>query len=89
LLGRIFTTRPKDQNSLMYKVSIDRGLLNSIMKSLEIENLSYVSHFFHSNFNNLRLYTDQLHEGLKALGMASKIRAYNEYVQLSKDIEDE
>lgn len=73
----------------MYKVSIDRGLLNSIMKSLEIKNLSYVSLFFHSNFNNLRLYTDQLHEGLKALGMASKNRAYNEYVQLSKDIEDE
>lgn len=61
----------------MYKVSIDRGLLNSIMKSLEIKNLSYVSLFFHSNFNNLRLYTDQLHEGLKALGMASKNRAYN------------
>jgi len=25
---------------------------------------------------------------MKALGMASKNRAYNEYVQLSKDIED-
>lgn len=32
---------------------------------------------FHSNFNNLRLYTDQLQEGLKALNIASKNRAYN------------
>jgi hypothetical protein len=48
-----------------------------IMKSLEIKNLSNVSFLFHSNFNNLRLYTDQLHEGLKALNMASKTRSYN------------
>ena len=89
LLGSIFTTRPKEQNSLMYKVTLNRGLLNLIMKSLEITNLSYVSLLFHSNYNNLRLYTDQLHEGLKALNMASKNRAYNEYVQLSKDLEDE
>jgi len=86
LLGSIFTTRPKEQNSLMYKVTLNRGLLNLIMKSLEIANLSYVSLLFHSNYNNLRLYTDQLHEGLKALNMASKNRAYNEYIQLSKDL---
>jgi len=58
------------------------------MKSLEIENLSYISLLFHSNFNNLRLYTDQLHEGLKALNIASKNRAFNEYIQLSKDADD-
>jgi hypothetical protein len=73
----------------MYKVTLDRAALNLIMKSLEIKNLCYVSLLFHSNYNNLRLYTDQLHEGLKALGMSSKNRAYNEYVQLSKDLEDE
>lgn len=73
----------------MYRVTIDRALLNLIMKSLSIQNLSYLSLFFHSNFNNLRLYTDQLHEGLKALNMASKNRAYNEYIQLSSDIEDD
>lgn len=44
---------------------------------------------FHSNFNNLRLYTDQLHEGLKALNIASKNRAYNEYIKLSKSVEDD
>ncbi len=45
----------------MYKVGIDKNLLNLIMKSLEIKNLSNISFLFHSNFNNLRLYTDQLH----------------------------
>lgn len=44
---------------------------------------------FHSNFNNLRLYTDQLHEGLKALNIASKNRAYNEYIKISKSVEDD
>ncbi len=73
----------------MYKVTLNRACLNLIMKSLEIENLSFVSLLFHSNYNNLRLYTDQLHEGLKALNMSSKSRAYNEYIQLSKDLEDE
>lgn len=73
----------------MYKVGIDKNLLNLIMKSLEIKNLSNISFLFHSNFNNLRLYTDQLHEGLKALNIASKTRSYNEYIQLSKEIEDE
>ena len=89
LLGRIFDTRPLDQNSLMYKVTISRKLLNAIMKSLSISHLSDVALLFHSNFNNLRLYTDQLHEGLKALGMSSKNRSFNEYIQLSKDIDDE
>lgn len=89
LLGRLFETRPADQNILMYNVGIDRSLMNNIMKSLEIEHLNKVSIIFHSNFNNLRLYTDQLHEGMKALNMASKNRSYNEYIQLSKDIEDE
>ena len=73
----------------MYKVTISRKLLNSIMKSLSISHLSDVALLFHSNFNNLRLYTDQLNEGLKALGMSSKNRSFNEYIQLSKDIDDE
>lgn len=34
LLGSIFASRPKDQNALMYKVTLNRGLLNLIMKSL-------------------------------------------------------
>lgn len=59
------------------------------MRSLEIKNLKHISILFHSNYNNLRLYTDQLHEGLKSLNMNSKNRAYNEFVQLSKDVDDE
>lgn len=76
-LGCFFDSKPSDQNSLMYNAIIDRSLLNLIMKSLHIPNLHKVSLLFHSNFNNLRLYTDQLHEGLKALNMASKNRSYN------------
>jgi hypothetical protein len=89
LLGTLFISRPKDQTALMYKVQLDRNLLNLIMKSLEITNLNNVSLIFHSNFNNLRLYTDQLHEGLKALNLSSKNRSYNEYLQIAKEIEDE
>lgn len=59
------------------------------MKSLSIPHLPKISLMFHSNFNNLRLYTDQLHEGLKALNIASKNRAYNEYIKISKSVEDE
>ena len=63
--------------------------MNSIMKSLSLKHLDKISLMFHSNFNNLRLYTDQLHEGLKALNIASKNRSYNEFIKLSKSIEDE
>ncbi len=35
-LDKIFTTRPPEQTFLMYKVGIDKNLLNLIMKSLEI-----------------------------------------------------
>ena len=70
----------------MYRVTLNIACLNLIMKSLEIENLSYVSLLFHSNYNNLRLYTDELHKGLKVLNVSSKNRAYNEYVLLSKDL---
>lgn len=73
----------------MYKVSMDKALMNLIMKSLSINHLNKISLLFHSNFNNLRLYTDQLHEGLKALNMASTNRSYNEYIKLSKSVEDE
>ena len=59
------------------------------MKSLSIPHLEKISLLFHSNFNNLRLYTDQLHKGLKALNIASKNRAYNEYIKISKSVEDE
>lgn len=59
------------------------------MKSLSIPHLEKISLLFHSNFNNLRLYTDQLHEGLKALNIASRNRAYNEYIKISKSVEDE
>lgn len=44
---------------------------------------------FHSNLDNLRLYTDQLQEGLKALNVASNNRSYNEFILLSKGFEDE
>ena len=73
----------------MYKVAMDRGLMNLIMKSLSLKHLDKISLMFHSNFNNLRLYTDQLHEGLKALNIASKNRSYNEFIKLSKSVEDE
>jgi len=73
----------------MYKVTMDRNLMNVIMKSLSIPHLEKISLLFHSNFNNLRLYTDQLHKGLKALNIASKNRAYNEYIKISKSVEDE
>ncbi len=67
---------------------MDKNLMNTIMKSLSIPHLPKISLMFHSNFNNLRLYTDQLHEGLKALNIASKNRAYNEYIKISKSVED-
>ena len=73
----------------MYKVTMDRTLMNTIMKSLSLKHLDKISLMFHSNFNNLRLYTDQLHEGLKALNIASKNRSYNEFIKLSKSVEDE
>ena len=87
-LGSLFETR-NDQSALMYKVSMDRSLMNVIMKSLSLKHLDQISLMFHSNFNNLRLYTDQLHEGLKALNIASKNRSYNEFIKLSKSVEDE
>ena len=68
---------------------MDRTLMNTIMKSLSLKHLDKISLMFHSNFNNLRLYTDQLHEGLKALNIASKNRSYNEFIKLSKSVEDE
>jgi len=34
LFDKIFSTRPAEQTSLMYKVGIDKNLLNLIMKSL-------------------------------------------------------
>ena len=61
----------------MYKVAMDRPMMNVIMKSLSLKHLDKISLMLHSNFNNLRLYTDQLHEGLKALNIASKNRSYN------------
>lgn len=76
-MKHLFESRPSEQNTLMYKVTIDKHLLNLIMKSLHIKHLNEVSLMIHSNFNNLRLYTDQLHEGLKALNIASKNRSYN------------
>ena len=87
-LGALFETR-NDQSALMYKVTMDKSLMNIIMKSLSLKHLDQVSLMFHSNFNNLRLYTDQLHEGLKALNIASKNRSYNEFIKLSKTVEDE
>lgn len=87
-LGSLFETR-EEQNALMYKVTMDRTLMNTIMKSLSLKHLDKISLMFHSNFNNLRLYTDQLHEGLKALNIASKNRSYNEFIKLSKSVEDE
>ena len=37
-LGKLFETR-NDQNALMYKVSMDKNLMNIIMKSLSIPHL--------------------------------------------------
>lgn len=67
---------------------MDKELMNLIMKSLYIPHLDKISLLFHSNFNNLRLYTDELHIGMKALNMASKNRNYNEYVKLSEDVNE-
>jgi hypothetical protein len=50
--------------------------------------LNYVSILFYSNFENLRLYTDDLQEGFKALNLASKTRAYNEFLRLSNEYND-
>ena len=68
---------------------MDKYLMNVIMRSLSIAHLDKISLLFHSNFNNLRLYTDQLHEGMKALNMASKNRNYNEYIKLSGSVDEE
>ena len=87
-LGSFFETR-ENQNALMYKVGLDKQMMNIIMRSLSIPHLDKISLLFHSNFNNLRLYTDQLHEGMKALNMASKNRNYNEFVKLSESVEEE
>lgn len=68
---------------------MDNTLMNIVMKSLSIQHLNKISILFHSNFNNLRLYTEQLHEGLKVLNIASGNRSYNQYLKLSKTVEDE
>ena len=62
--------------------------MNLLLKCIDFEHLSYVSILFYSNFENLRLYTDDLQEGFKALNLASKTRAYNEFLKLSNEYND-
>jgi len=60
-----------------------------MLKCIDFDNLHYASILFYANFENLRLYTEDIQEGFKALNLASKTRSYNEFLKLSKEYNDQ
>lgn len=83
-LQKFFEQRPVANTALTYKIQVDKQLLNLMLKCIDFENLHYASILFYANFENLRLYTEDIQEGFKALNLASKTRSYNEFLKLSR-----
>ena len=69
---------------MYYSVQIDNQTLNLVLKYIrQYPWLRQIKHIIHSNYSNMRLYTDKFTEGLKSMNLASKIRCFNEYLKIS------
>lgn len=59
-LKAYFESRPVENTALTYRIPVDKVLLNLMLKCIDFENLHYASILFYANFENLRLYTEDI-----------------------------